>query len=90
MPKFRRKVPVIDAVRFSTWDEHRYLLPDGVEGIPSYSADNWSYVGCKFYLNTPEGRVMVFSGDWIIYDPTAGTYVCKDEIFRATYEEVTE
>lgn len=41
-------------------------------------------------IETPEGRMRAGAGDWIIRGVKGEFYPCKDEIFRATYESVSE
>jgi len=88
MARYRKRPVVISAVQLDPWNAHRYVLPDGVEGVPSYSADNWSYDGCRFFIQTLEGRMEAKPGDWIITGVAGEVYACRDEIFRATYEPV--
>ena len=66
MPKFRKKPVVIEAVQFDPWSTHRLELPEGVDGVPSSNADNWSYEGCSFFIETLEGRMEVKRGDYVI------------------------
>jgi len=90
MAKYRKKPIVIEAVQFEPWGIHKRDLPAGVKGIPSYSADNWNYDGCEFFIDTLEGRHVVTPGDWIIKGIAGELYPCKPEIFEATYEEVVD
>mgnify|MGYP000890839106 FL=1 len=41
-------------------------------------------------IKTLEGVMVGEPGDWLITGITGEKYPCKDEIFRATYEPVTE
>lgn len=61
-------------------------LPEGVIGVPSPGADNWAYHGCKFYIETLEGRMEVTPSDWIITGVKGEKYPCKPDIFEQTYE----
>lgn len=42
----------------------------------------------KVDINTLEGVMVAQPGDWIIRGIKGELYPCKDEIFKATYEEV--
>jgi len=86
MPLFRKKPVVIEAVQLDPFAAHRHDLPAGVTGVPSPNADNWAYEGCRFYVDTLEGRMEALPGDWIIRGVAGEVYPCKDPIFRATYE----
>ena len=88
MPKFRKKPFVITA-------EQRWpgKSVDGVEfvrqQVPIFDQfdDPWAFV---HVVKTLEGDMLVSPGDWIITGINGEKYPCKDEIFRATYEEVDE
>ena len=41
------------------------------------------------WIDTLEGGHVVCPGDWIITGVRGERYPCKDEVFRATYEELT-
>lgn len=86
--KFRKKPIIVEAEQFDPINKHKIKLPDGVEGIPCSGADNWAYMGCRFYIDTPEGRLEVKQGDWIITGIKGEKYPCKDDIFKKTYEPV--
>jgi hypothetical protein len=62
-------------IRFDPYDTHRLKLPMGVEGIPSPSADNWAYDGCRFFWIRPgKPRQEIFAGDMITV-PTSSLLV---------------
>lgn len=42
----------------------------------------------KITISTPEGDVTAHYGDWIIRGVSGEIYPCKNDIFKATYEEV--
>jgi len=74
MPKFRKKPVVIEAEQWFGGDAH-----DGV------SRDARGY----YVVTIHEQRAYLAEGDWILPEPKDGRfYPCKDDIFRATYEEV--
>ncbi len=43
----------------------------------------------KIRIVTLEGATYASEGDWVIRGVAGEFYPCKDEIFKATYEEVT-
>lgn len=42
------------------------------------------------WIKTLEGSMKAEQGDWIIRSIKGELYPCKDDIFRATYEEVAD
>jgi hypothetical protein len=83
-----KKPVVIEAVQFDPCGAHRLKLPDGVMGISAPNADNWAYEGCKFFIETLEGRMKVRDKDYIITGVKGEKYPCKPDIFEKTYEPV--
>jgi hypothetical protein len=53
-------------------------------------AYQFSGPGEHLTIHTLEGDMRADLGDWIIRGIKGELYPCKDEIFRATYELVTE
>jgi len=86
--KFRKRPVVIDAELFDPLTTHKMTLPSGMVGVNSPGADNWAYEGCKFYIETLEGRMEAKPGDWIITGVNGEKYPCKPDIFLKTYERV--
>ena len=43
-----------------------------------------------FMITTPEGAMHAYRGDWIIRGGAGELYLCKDDIFRQTYEPVED
>ena len=41
-------------------------------------------------ISTLEGTIVASPGDWIITGVAGETYPCKDEIFRQTYEALSD
>lgn len=82
--KYRKKPVVIDAVQFTgdNMEEVDQLL-DGQHGF--YGPPN-----PKVVIVTLEGTMLADPGDWIIKGIQGEFYPCKDEIFRATYEPVSD
>lgn len=63
-------------VHFDPSDKHKKDLPEGVIGVPSPCADNWNYMGCKFYVN--ENFLEIFPGDFLFYTSN-GIFPCRPE-----------
>ena len=94
MAKYRKKPIVIEATQ---WSKDKYHT-----NVKLYNADcctkafplSLTCPQCKVHYNdhgaisTLEGNMVVCPGDWIITGVKGEVYPCKDDIFRATYEEV--
>lgn len=78
--KYRKKPVIVDAVQFRIGDP----LPDGVVMWP----DLYNEEARVPVIHTTEGRrfVQVQDGDWIIRGIKGEFYLCKPDIFEATYE----
>ena len=62
-----------------------------VKGVfyPAKARDGKSYACDAFVITAHDQRVYLADGDWILPEPDGEHfYPCKDDIFRATYEEV--
>ncbi|MBT2142730.1 MULTISPECIES: hypothetical protein [unclassified Rhodanobacter] len=92
--KFRKKPVVIDAVQFTEElrDAHIFdkePLPKGVRaGACTSHPPTRKVWSAHFYVATPEGRMEVTIGDWIITGVQGEHYPCKPDIFAATYDRV--
>ena len=73
--------------------------PIQIEAV-QWTGENWDeiqpFAGLAVVRNeehllveTDEGTMMAYPGDWIIRGIIGEYYPCKDEVFRATYEEVS-
>lgn len=84
--KYRKKPVVIEALRFTLatgdevaeWCKATEVIRDPL--------DRHAYLTIK----TLEGRMTASLGDWIIKDVAGEFYMCKPEIFAATYEWAME
>lgn len=80
MPTFRKKPVEIEAVQ----------LP--IDTAPSWLADAMDSGAVKIYtsgsahIDTLEGTMVASPGDWIIQGVKGELYLCKPDIFEATYE----
>jgi hypothetical protein len=79
---YRKKPVVIEAVQ---WDgQNRAEL---VEFVGESLDEAWS-VGGYCFINTLEGRMNAYVGDWIVKGVKGEFYPVKPEIFEETYERV--
>jgi hypothetical protein len=78
MAKYRRKVTVTEAVRFT--------------GPTAHSAVKFDFATATHYVITAHGlKAYLNIGDWIIPESNGkGHYPITDEIFKATYEEADD
>lgn len=87
--KYRKKPIVVDAFRFD------------VDNVPYWCEDTvmqgWYPVrdehGNQFFgviINTLDGVMTAYSGDYIIKGVNGEIYPCKAEIFEKTYERVQD
>jgi Bacterial transcriptional activator domain len=74
-PRFLRKSMVIQAVQWFKHGDHPAVLA-GPAGDPSA------------YIDTPEGRLRVDAGDWIITGISGENYPCKPDVFEQLYVTV--
>lgn len=72
MARYLKKPVVIEAVQWFRPGDHPAVLAECAEEA----------VG---YIDTPEGRLRVEAGDWIITGVAGENYPCKPEIFRQLY-----
>lgn len=79
MKRYRKKPVVVEAVK---WGGNTELLPGtiGVDWVVNRAGD--------VALKTDKGVKFVSIEDWVIRGAKGELYPCRDDIFRATYEEV--
>jgi hypothetical protein len=83
MPKFRKKLVVIEAVQYA---EHEKLVKGMCNSTSCYTSGN-----NRPHVHTiHDGQIVNLEvGDWIIPEPDGEHfYPCKPDIFEATYEAV--
>jgi len=103
MAKYRKRPVIIDAEQWvpgendnildtvNHTDEHCWIDLDKLEGkleeakrrVRSYCLPPRSGL-----IRTPDGYRIASPGDWIITGVEGGIHLCKDDVFRAVYEEV--
>lgn len=99
MSQYRKRPVVIEAVQFTgaNADEIRSFV-GALAQCPSCGGSgeietNYGPRGCTclnglIFIETLEGVMSAFDGDWIIRGVAGEFYPCKPEIFAATYEAV--
>ena len=81
--KFRKKPVVIDAILWSGKN-----LEEARSFIQSYILFSEDF--SQLIIQTLEGDMWAFPGDWIIKGVNGEFYPCKPDIFQKTYEKVEE
>lgn len=72
MARYLKKQVVVDAVQWLKPGDHPAVMPDPADARAGY-------------IDTPEGRLRVEPGDWIITGVAGENYPCKPEIFDQLY-----
>lgn len=85
MGKYRKKPVVIEAMRFE--GGHVSML-ECAEFVGRAAQVDMPPAGLT--IRTLEGDMRVDPGDWVIRGVKGEFYPCKDEIFQATYEKVSD
>lgn len=91
MGKFRKKPVVVEAMKY-TRDSRAELLAwigAAAQGA-GVDEDGATYELRRIRISTPGGQVQADIGDWIIKGVAGEFYLCKPDIFAATYEELVE
>jgi hypothetical protein len=89
MPQFRKKPVVIEAIQWNPTD------PDSVQAVLDFIPETQRRYMAEFSnrdeiigIETLEGLMVAKPGDWIIRGVKGEFYLCKPDIFAATYEAV--
>lgn len=85
--KFRKKPVVVEAIQ---WDPEALLNIDWFPGgckVNARSVRHDMLTG-KLEIETLEGTMTANLGDWIVRGIEGELYPIRNDIFRATYEEV--
>jgi len=79
--KVQKKPVVVEAEQFFP---EKKPWPEGIE--------DWGCAakGHKFMINTLNGEVVVYPGEWVITGVGGEHYPCKADIFEQTYERVKQ
>ncbi len=96
MTKFRKKPVVIEAVQFSentrTEAERitEWVNSQGGNARCGIGSSDSGYAADLVFITTLEGVMKANPFDWIIRGIKGEFYPCRDDIFEATYEPVSE
>jgi hypothetical protein len=71
MGRYKKKQVVVDATQWFRPGDHPAVIADADDATG--------------YIDTPEGRLTVSPGDWIITGVAGENYPCKPEIFDKLY-----
>lgn len=82
--KFKRKSVDVEAVQFFP---DRKPWPKGVSEIPEWRWNPRTYRNFTF-LSGGNGVISIFSGDWVVINPTGERYVVRKEKFSSTFESI--
>lgn len=85
MSMYRKKPVVIEAMQFSPDPDGNDALDEWLGELAWYDDDAQQYV-----IDTLEGSMRASVGDWIIRGVQGEFYPCKQDIFEATYELVSD
>ena len=80
--KYRKKPIVIEAIKYER--DHIGRMQDFCDRLRYNPHDN------EYYVDTLEGCMKVADGDFIIKGVNGEFYPCKADIFKKTYDQVTE
>lgn len=85
--KYRKKPVVIEAI---LWDGDKEKVNDFMGLTDNHKTANHGFAQEKVFIQTLEGVVTASMGDYIIKGVKGEFYPCKPDIFKETYEEVTD
>lgn len=86
--KYRKKPVVIDAIRLAA-DHLEDDVDASAEAFVAFMGEaEFEFDDAAVYIHTLEGTMRADVGDWIIRGVKGELYLCKPDIFEATYEPV--
>lgn len=84
--KFRKKPVVIEAMQFI--DQSSINRMCNLWGGSFLEVADFDNEKDNFFIRTLEGTMWASRNDWIIKGVNGEFYLCKPDIFEATYEQV--
>lgn len=90
MPKFKKKPVVIEAHQFHGSSTELKAFHDWMDGYAFQRPAICTRDIRPLTISTLEGLMSAQPGDWVIKGVKGEFYPCKPDIFKATYEEVSE
>ena len=82
--KVRKKTDVVDAWYYDVENRHAIIR------ILDEHRQDFIPFGKGIHLNTRDGKLFLAPGDYLIKGKLGNFYNCKEDVFNATYEIVTE
>lgn len=79
--RYKKKPIIIEAMQ---------LFKNNIESINKFMGKENILVDNKFIIQTLEGDMIAYEGDYIIKGVQGEFYPCRKDIFEQTYEEVEE
>lgn len=87
--RFRKKSIVIKAIQATGTPENNRQIIDWTRGSWTPATMDTNGKGAhQLSIATLEGAMWVSVGDWIIKGVSGQFYLCKPDIFAATYERI--
>lgn len=84
MRKFRKKPVIVEAEQWNGESLEEIRRMTGCNGL------QLSFNKVRLIVPSLEGSVSCNLGDWIMKGVKGEFYCCNDEIFKMTYDEVTD
>jgi hypothetical protein len=85
MTEFVKKPIVVEAYQWTGENEEEIRA---FAGLAILHADE-THLLIETATDDEPSQAMVYPGDWVVKDVVGRFYPCKDEVFRATHEEVS-
>jgi len=85
MTEYVKKPILIEAVQWTGENEEEIRA---FAGLAILHADE-EHLLIETATDDEPSQAMVYPGDWVVRDVVGRFYPCKDEVFRATHEEVS-
>ena len=86
--RFRKRPVVIEAMHWDGYPTTATVIIDWL--LANGGTARYHDGPSALSINTLEGTTTAVPGDWVIRGVAGEFYPCKDEIFAATYEPVTD
>lgn len=81
MPKYKKKPVTVEAIQFHG---------DNLDEVRDFVGDKFREDDAGYFIKTLEGNMTVRKGDFIIKGIKGEFYPCEQNIFRETYEPITD
>jgi len=89
--KFRKKPVVIEAIQYTKDNIHAVMdFVEKLSGEDNSKNMKFNVEENEYYIVTLEGNMKISKYDFLIQGVNGEFYPCKSDIFKKTYEVVTE